>query len=266
MQPDLQAIAQKIREIARAEILSRFERVGYEFKDDGSVLTEADLAANQGITDYLQTHYPEIPLLSEEMDEAQQTKLLRESSVLWCLDPLDGTSNFASGIPLFATSLALFQAGQVVLAITYDPFRDELFTASRGHGAYLNGKPLRCRQTGFELKHAVALVDFKRLPKLMQWVLLEHTPYGSQRNLGASTLEWAWMAANRGHVYLHGGMKLWDLAAGSLILAEAGGYSSGLNGEPVSLVNLAHNSVVASPDHELFTQWLAFLQTYNDHV
>ena len=142
MQPDLQAIAQKIREIARAEILSRFERVGYEFKDDGSVLTEADLAANQAITDYLQAHYPEIPLLSEEMEEAEQQRLLNESSLLWCLDPLDGTSNFASGIPLFATSLALFQDGKVVLAITYDPVRDELFTASLGGGAYLNGKRL----------------------------------------------------------------------------------------------------------------------------
>lgn len=266
MQPDLQAIAQKIREIARAEILPRFERVGYEFKGDGSVLTEADLAANQCITDYLQLTYPEIPLLSEEMAEAEQEKLLQESSVLWCLDPLDGTSNFASGIPLFATSLALFQEGQVVLAITYDPIRDELFTASRGQGAYLNGKPLHCHSVGFKLQHAVALVDFKRLPKLMQWVLLEHTPYGSQRNLGASTLEWVWMAANRGHVYLHGGMKLWDLAAGTLILAEAGGYSSGLDGEPVSLTKLANNPVVASPDQELFKQWLTFLQTYNDNV
>lgn len=264
MQPDLQAIAQKIREIARAEILSRFERVGYEFKDDGSVLTAADLAANQAITDYLQANYPEIPLLSEEMEETEQQRLLNESSSLWCLDPLDGTSNFASGIPLFATSLALFQDGKVVLAITYDPVRDELFTASLGGGAYLNGKPLNCHKTGFKLKHAVALVDFKRLPKLMQWVLLEYVPYGSQRNLGASTLEWVWMAANRGHVYLHGGMKLWDLAAGTLILAEAGGYSSALNGAPVSLNQLANNSVVASPDPDLFAEWFGFLKTYND--
>lgn len=266
MQPDLQAIAQKIREIARAEILSRFERVGYEFKDDGSVLTEADLAANQSISDYLQSVYPEIPLLSEEMETAAQEKLLQEAAVFWCLDPLDGTSNFASGIPLFATSLALFKNGEVILGITYDPVRDELFTASRGEGAYLNGKPLRCRKVEFKLEHAVALVDFKRLPKLMQWVLLEHTPYGSQRNLGASTLEWVWIAANRGHVYLHGGMKLWDLAAGTLILAEAGGYSSGIDGEPVSLTKLANSSVVASPDQALFTKWLAFLQTYNDNV
>jgi myo-inositol-1(or 4)-monophosphatase len=125
---------------------------------------------------------------------------------------------------------------------------------------------LRCRKVEFKLEHAVALVDFKRLPKLMQWVLLEHTPYGSQRNLGASTLEWVWIAANRGHVYLHGGMKLWDLAAGTLILAEAGGYSSGIDGEPVSLTKLANSSVVASPDQALFTKWLAFLQTYNDNV
>lgn len=264
MQPDLQAIAQKIREIARAEILPRFERVGYEFKEDGSVLTEADLAANQAITEYLQATYPSIPLLSEEMEPSQQEKLLQEASSFWCLDPLDGTSNFASGVPLFATSLALFENQQVMLAITYDPIRDELFTASRGQGAYLNGHQLRCHPINFKLQYAVALVDFKRLPKLMQWVLLEHTPYGSQRNLGASTLEWVWMAANRGHVYLHGGMKLWDLAAGTLILAEAGGYSSDLEGNPVSLTKLANNPVVASPDQELFKQWLTFLQTYND--
>ena len=264
MQLDLQVIAQKIREIVQIEILPRFERVGYEFKEDGSVLTEADLATNQAILDYLNANFPHIPVLSEEMETAQQLALLRDAPLFWCLDPLDGTSNFASGIPLFASSLALFKQGQVVMGITYDPIRDELFTAALGQGAYLNGKQLHCRPTGFKLEHSVAIVDFKRLPKGMQTALLEFMPYGSQRNVGASTLEWAWMAANRGHVYLHGGMKLWDLAAGSLILAEAGGYSSALDGQAVVQQGQLENcSVVASPDQALFTQWLGFLQAYN---
>ena len=85
-------------------------------------------------------------------------------------------------------------------------------------------------------------------------------PYGSQRNLGSCVLEWAWMAANRGHLYLHGGMKLWDLAAGTLILAEAGGYACTLQGEAVFKPALEPRSVVISPDRALFEAWLQYLQ------
>lgn len=262
MLPDLQALAQKIREIARAEILPRFERVGYELKSDGSILTEADLAANQRIHDYLQQAYPSIHFLSEEMEEATQEGLLRTADLLWCLDPLDGTSNFAAGVPLFATALALFQQGEVVLSLTYDPVRDEMFTAAKGQGAWLNGQRLHCHASGFALDKAVALVDFKRLPKALKQALLDEMPFGSQRNLGTCALEWAWMAANRGHVYVHGGMKLWDLAAGSLLLAEAGGHACTLEGEAVCRPALGLRSAVASPDKALFDAWYGFLHAY----
>ena len=106
---------------------------------------------------------------------------------------------------------------------------------------------------------SIAIVDFKRLkPDLVQRLLTE-APYKSQRNLGSCVLEWAWMAANRGHLYLHGGMKLWDLAAGTLILSEAGGYACTLEGEDVFKALMKPRSVLISPDKSLFKQWKAFL-------
>lgn len=260
MQPDWQVVAAQVRHIARQEILPRFTKVGFALKQDGSVLTEADLAVNRRIQGFLRQHYPHIAFLSEEMERSEQERLLRDADALWCLDPLDGTSNFAAGIPLFAVSLALLQRGEVVLAVTYDPIRDELFTASKGHGAWLNGQRLQCHPTGFALRNAVAIVDFKRLSPSLRHALLTDCPFGSQRNIGSCVLEWAWLAANRGHVYLHGGMKLWDLAAGTLILSEAGGYASTLAGEPVFAPTMQPRSVVLSPDAALFEAWLHYLQ------
>jgi len=259
--PELQSLEDIIRRVANEEILPRFNQVGYEVKEDGSLLTEADLAADKEIQKALAELYPEINFLSEEMNFSEQEALLNNSENLWCLDPLDGTSNFAAGIPLFATSLALFIRGEVQIGITYDPIRDEMFSAVKGKGAWLNGKPLICHSSGFSLNKTIAIIDFKRLEPDLTQRLLQDTPYKSQRNLGSCVLEWAWMAANRGHLYLHGGMKLWDLAAGTLILKEAGGYSCTLEGEEVFKPAMQTRSVVISPDKNLFKAWKHFLGT-----
>lgn len=259
MLPDLKTIETLIRQVAKEEILPRFNRVGYKVKEDGSLLTEADLSADKRIRESLAELYPDISFLSEEMEPDQQEALVKESEKLWCLDPLDGTSNFAAGIPLFATSLALFVNGEVQIGITYDPIRDEMFSAVKGQGATLNGEPLRCHPSGFALNKTIAIVDFKRLEPKLVTRLLSDAPYKSQRNLGSCVLEWAWMAANRGHLYLHGGMKLWDLAAGTLILDEAGGYSCTLEDETVFRPAMNPRSVLISPDESLFEAWKTFL-------
>lgn len=259
MLPDLKKLEALIRQVAKEEILPRFNRVAYQIKDDGSLLTEADLSADKRISTRLAELYPDIAFLSEEMTEFEQEKLLSSSEKLWCLDPLDGTSNFAAGIPLFATSLALFVNGKVQIGITYDPVRDEMFSAIKGQGAWLNGEPMKCASSGFEMNKTIAIVDFKRLkPDLLQR-LLNNAPYKSQRNLGSCVLEWAWMATNRGHLYLHGGMKLWDLAAGTLILEEAGGYACTLEGESVFRPAMKPRSVLISPDKDLYKLWKEFL-------
>ena len=259
MLPELKVLEDIIREVANEEILPRFNKIDYVVKGDGSLLTEADLSADKCIRLALAEHYPDIAFLSEEMGQHEQEILVKNSEKLWCLDPLDGTSNFAAGIPLFATSLALFVKGEVQIGITYDPLRDEMFSAVKGQGATLNNEPLKCGSSGFDLDKSIAIVDFKRLkPDLVQRLLAE-APYKSQRNLGSCVLEWAWMAANRGHLYLHGGMKLWDLAAGTLILSEAGGYACTLEGEKVFKASMEPRSVLISPDKNLFEQWKSFL-------
>lgn len=261
MRPDIDTLSALVREAAREELLPRFERVGHQIKADGSLLTEADLAMDRLLREALAERWPDVVFLSEEMPrEEQEARLRAGEGGLWILDPLDGTSNFAAGIPLFSVSLALVEAGEPVLGIVYDPVRDECFAAERGRGATLNGARLRAPKAGVPLKRAVALVDFKRLSVPLATRLATAAPYASQRNVGTCALEWAWMAAGRGHVYLHGGMKLWDYAAGTVILEEAGGASATLQGESVFRPAVGARSVVASPDHALFAAWQQWLR------
>lgn len=249
-----------ITRAAREELLPRFNQVSRRFKGDGSIVTAADLAIQQHIQQALQQHWPEIALLGEEMAPEQQRALLAHNEAgLWILDPLDGTSNFAAGIPYFAVSLALYQHGAIQLGLVYDPVRDECFSAQRGAGARLNGEPLRSRQEVLPLKQGIGLIDFKRLPARLAQTLAATPPYSSQRSFGSGALDWCWLAAGRVQVYLHGAQKLWDFAAGSLILAEAGGRSTTLQGEAVFHASLAPRSVVAAQQQALFEAWHAWV-------
>ncbi|WP_297528458.1 inositol monophosphatase family protein [Thiohalobacter sp.] len=258
--PDPTTLAELVRRAAREELMPRFERVRRSFKADGSVLTEADLAMDRRLQQALARDWPEIGFLSEEMGTDEQTALLAEGRPLWCLDPLDGTSNFAAGIPFFGVSLALIEAGQPVVGVIHDPVRDESVYASRGNGCFRNGERLQLEPRDTPLSKAIALVDFKRLKPALRRACAERPPWHSQRNFGSCALEWAWLAAGRGDVYLHGGQKLWDFAAGTLLLEEAGGFSATLEGDPVFRADMAPRPVVASPDAELFAAWQAWLR------
>ncbi|MBI5040792.1 MAG: inositol monophosphatase family protein [Gammaproteobacteria bacterium] len=259
--PDLDLLTDIVRRAAREELLPRFTRVIREHKADGSILTEADLAMDARLHAELNQTWPDIAFLSEEMDAAEQRLLLAAADrPLWCLDPLDGTSNFAAGIPFFGVSLALLCDGQAQLGLIYDPIRDECFTSRRGEGAWLNGQRLTTAAIGLPLKQCIALIDFKRLTAALRQRLIETPPFHSQRNFGSCALEWAWLAAGRGHVYLHGGQKLWDFAAGSRVLTEAGGTSFTLDGAPVFVARLETRSAVASPDPRLAQTWLDWLR------
>ena len=260
MNTDINQLNNLIRRVGQEELIPRFQRIGHEYKADGSVLTEADLAVDARLREQLHALHPDVAFLSEEMPTAEQEALLADAATpLWCLDPLDGTSNFAAGIPCFGISLALIRGGAVELGIIYDPLRDECFSATRGAGAHLNQRRLHAADTGIELKRAVAVVDFKRLAPALRRRLAEQPPYSSQRNFGSCALEWGWIAAGRGHIHLHGGQKLWDLAAGSLILTEAGGSCRTLTGEEVFKPQLAPRSVVSASDPQLFTAWRDWL-------
>lgn len=260
--PDLNELITLVRQTARAELIPRFTHVSYGFKTDGSVVTEADLSMQQRLITELAARWPEIRLLGEEMNEVEQLRLLQDTEQpLWCLDPVDGTSNFAAGIPYFSVSLALIRQGEVQLGLVYDPIRDECFSAIRGQGAWLNQQRLEVQPSQLALSQAIALVDFKRLPKDLATELIKRTPYSSQRNFGSSALDWCWIASGRGHVYLHGRQNIWDYGAGALILSEAGGQSTTLAGEPVFCASMTPRSVVAALTPALFCAWQDWIKS-----
>ncbi len=261
---DLKFLREQVRVAARAELLPRFADVQRRVKHDGSIVTEADHAMQDRMQDMLAQHWPQYDFLGEEMPKEQQEMLTQHTGPgLWCLDPLDGTSNFAAGLPFFCVSLALLVQGRPQIGLVYDPVRDECFMAERGRGAWLNGISMgTVAKVGLPLKACIAVVDFKRLTPNLAATLGAQAPFGSQRNFGSSALDWCWLADGRFHVYLHGGQKLWDYAAGSLILAEAGGHALTLEGEEVMAASLCPRSVVATLDADLFRIWAGWIREH----
>jgi myo-inositol-1(or 4)-monophosphatase len=264
MYPDIDELSGIVTQIAKEEALSGFTKIAPQVKRDGSVVTEIDHRMQARIRDRLGARWPEYGFLGEEMSEAEQAQVLQDKGRgFWCLDPLDGTSNFASGLPFFSVSLALVVGGETVIAVVFDPVREECFTAGKGAGASLNGKVLE-RPAEVELRRCIACVDFKRLPSRLAGQLAQAFPYMSQRNIGSSALDWCWLAVGRFQVYIHGGQKLWDYAAGDLILREAGGCARTLLGEPVMSGQLEPRSVVAAMTPRLCEAWWAWVEANRD--
>ena len=260
MIPDIKQLEKLVRQAAFEELVERFNRTTRHFKVDGSVLTEADLAMQARMHTELERRWPKFGFLGEEMSAEEQEKALAESGEgLWILDPLDGTSNFAAGLPCFSVSLALLQDGKVNAGVVFDPMLNECFSAVRGEGAWLNGERLGAVDEHLPLRNAIAAVDFKRLPADLAVRIARNPPYASQRSLGSVALDWCWVAAGRFHVYLHGKQKLWDYAAGSLILEEARGFNATLDGEPVFHPHVEPRSAVCALDKAVFEEWRHWL-------
>ncbi len=262
MIPDsLARLANLTIEISDRELPARFSCHSGSRKSDGSLVTEADVVMQDALEKALKAEWPDIPLLGEEMSEQDQQGALQHShSGLWCIDPLDGTSNFSAGVPYYAVSVALIRNGEVEMGVVYDPSRKECFSAARGEGAWINEKPLKPQRLSSPLSDGMALIDLKRLEPGLASRLASRPPYKSQRSFGAVALDWCWLAAGRCHVYLHGKQKLWDYAAGSLVLEEAGGSAVTLEGEPVFRATLAPRSAAAALDPDIFKQWVEWLE------
>ncbi|HHB11616.1 MAG TPA: inositol monophosphatase family protein [Chromatiales bacterium] len=259
--PSSEQVAPLVRDTARRILLPSFGRCTQKRKADGSLVTSADLAMEHTLGAALNAEWPQIAFVSEEMEEGPRARALCDTgSPYWCLDPLDGTTNYASGFPLFAVSLALVLECRVQMGIVYDPVRDELFRADRGHGTWVNRRRLDGTRRGAEGTTRIAIVDLKRLPRGLRRRLVEEAPYASQRNLGVCALEWAWIAAGRADVYLHGAQKIWDHAAGTLLLEEAGGHSATLDGAPVFDGSGAPRSVCAALSGRIFDIWQRWLR------
>ena len=209
------------------------------------LVTDVDRASDQLVIEYISSHRPDDEILIEETGTHQG-----RSGVRWIVDPLDGTTNYAHGFPHYAVSIAIEHEAVTKLAVIYDPMKDELFTAQRDSGASLNGKPIAVSETkqlerallatGFAYDVHQAEVDnleyFARFIKRAQAV----------RRAGSAALDLAYVACGRFDGFWELELHPWDVAAGLLLVAEAGGRSSDLEGGPVPA---SGNRCVASNGH-----------------
>jgi len=199
-------------------------------KQQNDFVTEVDRAAEAAIIDILHSVYPGHAILAEESGHSGSA----EAEYCWIIDPLDGTTNFIHGFPQYAVSIALQHRGALVQAVVYDPGRNELFTASKGAGAYLNDKRLRvaARKNINEALFATGVPfvghgDHGTYLKELAAVI-GTTP--GVRRFGAASLDLAWVAAGRYDGFWESGLKPWDIAAGLLMVREAQGLVTDLDG------------------------------------
>ena len=209
------------------------DRVKYTEKMPNDFVTEVDQAAEQAIIDILTTAYPTHAILAEE--SGASANLSDDNENVWIIDPLDGTTNFMHGFPQYCVSIALQQRGQITQAVIYDPTRNDLFTASKGAGSYLNDKRLRVTKrdkmqdaligTGFPFRNMQGLEEYIEMFRIMT------QKCAGLRRPGAAALDLAYVAAGRLDGFFEKGLKPWDMAAGALMITEAGGIVGTFAGE-----------------------------------
>jgi myo-inositol-1(or 4)-monophosphatase len=246
-------LVQAVREVAEREVLPRFRRVPAMAKPDGSVVTEADFEAQRALVAALARIEP-LPVMAEEMGGEEQRAAF-DAPRFWCVDPLDGTKNFSDGVELFSVSVALMQGARPLLGVVYDPVAGEAFHAVRGAGAWLNGTPLVLPAEGPPLAAALAEVSLRRDTAFLRGPLKRERPYQRRQYCGSATLAWCQLAGARIDVMLHSCQKMWDWAAGALILEEAGGFLCGLEGDDYWAGPAWSRTAVAARTEPLLVEW-----------
>ncbi|MGC4060054.1 MAG: inositol monophosphatase family protein [Aquabacterium sp.] len=209
------------------------ERLTVTAKSQNDFVTEVDKAAEDAIIATILEAYPGHGILAEESGRTYGAK---DSDFVWIIDPLDGTTNFIHGFPFYAVSIALAFRDQVQQAVVYDPTRNDLFYASRGKGAYLNDRRLRVSKrtrmsealigTGFPFRKGD---NFQRYMKMFEEVMVQ---CAGVRRPGAAALDLCYLAAGFYDGFFETGLSPWDVAAGSLMITEAGGLVGNFTGEP----------------------------------
>ena len=217
-------------------------------KGDINLVTEADLASEAMIIERIRSYYPKHAILAEESGSAVVAG--GDGAWKWIIDPLDGTTNFAHGYPCFCVTIALEHNEQIVVGVTYDPTRDELFSAERGQGAALNGKAIRVSDTE-QLGDALIVTgfpyDFKSKPHFARHLTDFLVASRGVRRDGSAAIDMAYVACGRFDGFWEEGLNPWDMAAGVLIVEEAGGQISGYDGSPFSIYRppmVASNGII----------------------
>ncbi len=229
-------------------------------KQPNDYVTEVDKAAEAAIIETLLDAYPGYGILAEESGTTSSGNGDKESEYQWIIDPLDGTTNFIHGLPQYAVSIALTKAGVIEQAVVFDPNRNELFTASKGAGAFLNERRIRVSKrtklqdallgTGFPYRMFDHIDTYIAIFK----ELTQKT--AGQRRPGAASLDLAYVACGRYDGFWEFGLSPWDMAAGALLISEAGGLVSDLRGDATYLES--GNLVAGTP--KVFAPLLKLIQ------
>lgn len=246
------------REVLRGALLKAgavlkryFRKTGYSLKGPSNLLTRADLESQEAVLELITRNFPAHDYLAEE-----QASRLTGAESLWVLDPLDGTTNYAHGFPAACVSIALLKGGKPALGGVYDPFREELFAAERGKGAFLNGKRLRVSAVR-RLSRSLLLTGFPydraRFGSFYSSFYVDFMKICHDiRRSGSAALDLAWTAAGRADGYWELKLNPWDVAAGRLLVEEAGGKITDFEGKPwkeigaYGVFTLASNGLVHS--------------------
>ncbi len=222
-------------------------------------VSEVDREAERAIVEVLLASYPDHAILAEEGTAKGANA---EAENVWIIDPLDGTTNFLHGFPQYCVSIALSQRGQITQGVVYDPIRNDLFTATRGRGAFLNDRRIRVSKrdhmrdcligTGFPFRDGRYLDTYLRMMKTM----IEQT--AGLRRPGAAALDLAYVAAGFYDGFWEVGLNPWDVAAGSVLIQEAGGLIGDLSGEG----DFLHGGQVIAATPKIFAQMVAALAPF----
>jgi len=238
-------------------------------KRHNDFVTEVDRAAEAAVIEMLTTAYPDHSILAEESGLTHGKKRPAPAEAppdyLWIIDPLDGTTNFIHGFPQYCVSIGLAQRGQITQAVVYDPTRNDLFTASKGRGAFLNDRRLRVSArtklaetligTGFPARDPEMLEGYIAMFRTMTL----HT--AGLRRPGAAALDLAYVAAGRLDGFFEIGLAPWDIAAGSLLVTEAGGLVGDFQGDPGYL----ESGEVLAGAPKIFAQMVQLLGPHRSH-
>lgn len=257
--PSFLETATEIAREAGALLAHHFERgIAYELKGEYDLVTEADRASEQLVVERLHSYFPGHSVLGEEGGMRDKA-----GEYCWYVDPLDGTTNFAHGYPAFNVTLGLERNGEMIAGVVYDPVRQEMFTAELGGGAYLNGRRIRVSKSA-KLETALLATGFPSRKRhenvnvhfFHQVAMVSH---GIRRS-GSAAIDLAYVACGRLEGFWEFGLNPWDMAAGLLLVAEAGGRATDMRGGPPDLRGphvTASNSLIHGELLELFGEVFA---------
>ena len=245
------------------EYYNSSKNLNYEYKDDNSIVSLADIESERLINDSIKKHYPDHSIIGEETGAS-----IQESDYTWCVDPLDGSTNFSIHYPFFSISIALLYKNRPIVGVVYFPPQDELYYASENGGAFLNDKKINVSKEDALSRAIIAFSNSREESdlRLISQLFLEFRLLKQKlRHFGSAALELCYVAAGRIEAFIGLGVNIWDVAAGILLIKEAGGKITDFKGDKFILDR--KNKTLLASNNRIHNNLLNFinntLEKYN---